>query len=110
MITNICIILALLAWVAYLALDLRLKATGKIPSPAPVNTGPQVTVNVPADFKPMEAMPPTQIEGAKAQLFYAVYCKAVAGFTNEGTYGMDEDEERAAYDSANAAVKTVFGS
>lgn len=63
------------------------------------SSGPSIVVNVPANWKPIDALPPTQIEGARAQLWYTVYQAAI-----------DDNEFAHAADDANAAVDKVFGS
>ncbi len=105
MLLNICLILGLIAWLAYLLGDLYLKHR----SGAPAQESPRIVVNVPADFKPLEALPPTQIEGARAVLFYTIYSKAIEGFTSDGQLSLSESEEAEAYNSASRAVEAVFG-
>ncbi len=107
MLLNTCIILGFLVWIAYLCADLYLKRRGRATPSTP--SAPSVVVNVPADFKMPEALPPTQIEGARAALFYAVYSKAIEGFTENDNY-LSTDDEAEALMSAQAAVDKVFGS
>lgn len=57
------------AWVGFKLAALKIGAPNCPNPPA----APQVIVNVPAEFKPMEGLPPTQIEGARAQVWYSVY-------------------------------------
>jgi len=76
---------------------------------APAASEPRVVVNVPPGFKPMTGLPPTEIEGARAVLFWTVYSKAIDAFTSEGMYTLDREDEAEAYNSANRAVETVFG-
>lgn len=62
---------------------------------------PQVIINVPADFKPIESLPPTAIEGAKASLWYTVY---------KATLDDDQCSVDSCIAAADAAVTKVFGS
>jgi hypothetical protein len=76
---------------------------------SPANTNPSIVVNVPAEFKPIGGLPPTEIEGARAALWYTVYAKAIEGFTGDGAWTLDSDDETEACNSATKAVDKVFG-
>lgn len=60
---------------------------------------PQVIVNLPSDFRPMSGLPPTQIEGARAVLYWTVLDRIWD----------DCATVQAATDGAKAAVEAVFG-
>lgn len=74
---------------------LPLPIVGATPS-----SGPQIVVNVPPDFKPMETLPATTIEGARAVLYWTVFNALLA---------TDEWSPSTIHSIADDAVNTVFG-
>lgn len=76
-------------------------------SPTP-SSAPQIVVNVPPDWKPLETMPPTAIEGAKATLYWTVY-RTTLEATQGSSYASSSDIEDAR-NAAQAAVEAVFTS
>ncbi len=81
--------------------------------PAPIVTnGPQVVVNVPSDYKPLE---PIMVDGKpalvgpRALLWYSAYSKALSAFSGGASYTVDIDDEQAAFETARAAVVQVYG-
>ena len=59
---------------------------------------PNIVINVPADFKPLDVLPLTQIEGAKAMLWWTVFNAASREYSHSDS----------AIKCANAAVDKVF--
>lgn len=59
----------------------------------------QVIVNVPPDWKPLDTLPPTQIDGARATLWWTVFNAAKDEYDYSDT----------AIKCADAAVDKVFG-
>ncbi len=79
------------------------------------NTGPerpQVIVNVPADYKPLEPLMvdgKPALVGPRALLFISAYDRAVAAISGNGTYSLSTADETCAYETAKQAVRTVYG-
>lgn len=65
---------------------------------APVE--PHIVVNVPPDWKPMETLPVSAVEGARAALWYTVF-KATAAHSDTTT--------KECVDYASEAVEKCFG-
>lgn len=102
------IVIPVLLDIGYILGFVTAKLTAKLPlfssgSSTPVS--PQIVVNVPAEFKPLDTLPPTAIEGARASLWWTVYQRTVEAAA-EGGYS---DEVGKATDAANEAVDKVFG-
>ncbi len=81
-------------------------------SAEPTPTCPQVVVNVPADYRPIEPLVvdgQPALVGSRALLFITIYKTALAAFSNDGSCSVTEDEEVAAYEAAKMGVKCVYG-
>ena len=70
---------------------------------------PQIVVNVPADYVPIKSLPITEIEGAKAALWWTCYERTLEAAVGDTGYARDFDIENAV-SAANDAVDKVFGS
>ncbi len=93
------ILLAVLAYIGFKVWEIRQQIAH--PQVAPAPDSPRVVVNMPADYTPMASLPPTEIEGAKAVLWWTVYEKCL-----DAAY-QDSDD---AISAADAAVDKVFHS
>lgn len=105
--SDFILICALCLWLGWSLNTFWRKRSASLPPP--VSHEPRVVVNVPPDWKPLSTLPPTQIEGARATLFWTVYSKAIDAFTSDGDAYLTQDEESEAYNSASKAVEAVFG-
>ena len=100
MIDLLSILIGLVLGGGFVALGYRLRgavnrATGAEPAPQP-----QVVVNVPAEWKDaIPTLPATQVEGARAVLWYAVFDRAMQETSYVST----------GVNAANSAVGAAFG-
>ncbi len=74
--------------------------------PEPVE-GPKIVVNVPPDFKGMTSLPPSEVQGAAAVLWYSAYLASINLLNDNGT--VDSDDMVNVSDIADQAVRVVFG-
>ena len=74
---------------------------------APEETGPKIVVNVPPDFKGMTSLPPSELQGAAAVLWFTAFKTSVDVLNDNGS--PDSSELAEAAELANEAVRTVFG-
>lgn len=75
--------------------------------PAPVE-GPKVVVNMPADFKPMVGLPASEVEGARAVLYWTIFSCARNAIEDSSGY-LSSSEIDSCTEAAQAAVASVFG-
>lgn len=69
---------------------------------------PQVVVNIPPDFKPIQPLPgDTSLDGQKALLWYSVFKEALDQM-HDGEWATSSQVDRAC-EVANAAVEACYG-